>query len=274
MKKYTKTNLKNWEGRVPLHLKSYPLDKFRAGWDPLFPIEAREVGDINGLSVLHLQCHIGMDSLGLVRRGAQVTGLDFSPAAIRSARDLADETDLAARFVQGDVYEAPKLIKEKFDLVYSTWGTITWLPDIRAWGKTVAKMLKPGGRVYLADGHPTMLQMEEEKGRLVPQYPWRTDPNSPLRFNEEISYTGDAMPEDSSVSYDWAHPLSSIIGGLLDEGMSLDFLHEHETVSWQFATFMEPDPDEPRMFRLPDHLPQMPLSFSLGATKKLGKESV
>lgn len=266
MKKYTKVNLKNWEGRVPLHLKSYPLEKFKAGWDPLFPIEAKEIGDIDGLDVLHLQCHIGMDSLGLVRRGANVTGLDFSPSAIEAARDLADETGLQATFIEGDIYETPKLIRNKFDLVYSTWGTITWLPDITKWGAIVAKMLKPGGRLYLADGHPSMLQMEEERGRLVHQYPWRTDPKAPLRFDEEITYTGDVMPKDSSVSYDWAHPLSSIIGGLIDNGMALDFLHEHETVSWQYASLMVPDPEEPRMYRLPKTLPQMPLSFSLGAT--------
>lgn len=267
MKKYTKANLKNWEGRVPLHLKSYPLEKFKAGWDPLFPIEAKEIGDIEGLDVLHLQCHIGMDSLGLVRRGAQVTGLDFSPSAITAARDLGEETGLAATFVEGDIYETPNLIKEKFDLVYTTWGTITWLPDIAKWGEVVAVMLKPGGRLYLADGHPSMLLMEEEEGRLVHQYPWRTDPKSPLRFDEEITYTGDAMPEDSSVSYDWAHPLSAIIGGLQGNGMTLDFLHEHDTVSWQYASLMVPDADEPRMYRLPRDLPPMPLSFSLGMTK-------
>lgn len=270
MKKYTKANLKNWEGRVPLHLKSYPLEKFKAGWDPLFPIEAKELGDIAGLKVLHLQCHIGMDSLGLVRRGAQVTGLDFSPSAISAARALADDVGLSATFVEGDIYDTPKLIKTKFDLVYTTWGTITWLPDIAKWAGVVAKMLKPGGRLYMADGHPTMLLMEEEEGRLVHHYPWRTDPKSPLKFDEEITYTGEAMPKDSSISYDWIHPLSSIIGGLQDNGMTLDFLHEHETVSWRYASFMVPDDDEPRLYRLPKHLPQMPLSFSLGATKAGG----
>lgn len=267
MKKYAKANLKNWEGRVPLHLKSYPLDKFKAGWDPLFPIEAEEIGDITGLDVLHLQCHIGMDSLGLVRRGAKVTGLDFSPSAINAANELAEEVGLSATFVEGDIYDTPKLIKQKFDLVYTTWGTVTWLPDIAKWGEIVAAMLKPGGKLYMADGHPAMLLMEEEDGRLVHQYPWRTDPNSPLRFDEEITYTGAPMPQSSSVSYDWIHPLSSIIESLLSNGLALNFLHEHETVTWPYASLMVPDEEEPRMYRLPAHLPQMPLSFSLSATK-------
>jgi SAM-dependent methyltransferase len=264
---YAKTNLKNWECRVPIHLRSYPLEKFKKGWDPLFPIEAKEIGDISGLDVLHLQCHIGMDSLGLVRRGANVTGLDFSPSAVAAAQDLAEETGLEATFVEGDIYDTPKLIKRKFDLVYTTWGTITWLPDIKKWSAVVAAMLKPGGSLYLADGHPAMLVMEEEEGRLVHAYPWRTKPNAPLHFDEEITYTGDPMPLEDSDSYDWAHPLSSIIGGLLDYGLRLDFLHEHETVAWPYASLMVPDPDEPRMFRLPENLPQLPLSFSLGATK-------
>ena len=267
MNKYTKTNLRNWECRVPLHLRSYPLEKFKSGWDPLFPIEAEELGIIKGLKVLHLQCHIGMDSLGLVRRGAEVTGLDFSPSAIDAARLLSAETGLQAKFIQGDVYETPKLIKTKFDLVYTTWGTITWLPDIAKWAQVVVAMLKRGGRLYLADGHPSMLVMEEEDGQFVHKYPWRTDPASPLHFDEEITYTGEAMPKDGSDSYDWAHPLSSIIGGLLDAGMQLDFLHEHETLPWAYVTLLKPDADEPRMFRLPDSMPKLPLSFSLGATK-------
>jgi SAM-dependent methyltransferase len=264
---YAQTNLKNWECRVPLHLKSYPLEKFKAGWDPLFPIEAAEIGDIKGLKVLHLQCHIGMDSLGLVRRGATVTGLDFSPSAIEAARVLSEQTDLPADFVEGDVYATPSLIKQKFDLVYTTWGTITWLPDIAKWASVVAAMLKRGGRFYMADGHPTMLVMEEEEGRLVHKYPWRTDPKCPLRFDEEITYTGETMPEEASSSYDWAHPLSAIIGGLMDAGLRLNFLHEHETVAWPYVNLMVPDKDEPRMYRLPETMPQLPLSFSLSATK-------
>ena len=267
MSTFSETNLKNWEGRVPVHLRSYPLGKFKAGWDPLFPIEAKEIGDIAGLDVLHLQCHIGMDSLGLVRRGANVTGLDFSPSAVKAARALSAETGLAATFVEGDIYDTPKLIKQKFDLVYTTWGTITWLPDVQKWAEVVAAMLKPGGRLYFADGHPTMLLMEEDGGKLVHQYPWHTGVDSPMHFEEEITYTGEPLPPESSASYDWAHPLSSIIGGLLEAGMTLDFLHEHETVAWRYAELMIADPHEPRMFRLPPNLPQLPLSVSLGATK-------
>jgi SAM-dependent methyltransferase len=264
---FTETNLRNWEARTALHRETYPLEKFKDGWDPLFPIEAQEIGDVSGLDVLHLQCHVGMDSLGLVRRGATVTGVDFSPAALEMAHELVEETGLDARFVEADVYDTPRRIRQKFDLVYSTWGTINWLPDMMRWGKMVATMLKPGGRVYLADGHPAMLLMEEEDDRLVHQYPWRTDPGDPMRFDEEVDYTGAELPKDASASYDWAHPLSSIIGGLIGAGLNLDFLNEHDRLPWPYANLMVEDSDEPRLYRLPAHLPAMPLSFSLQASK-------
>jgi SAM-dependent methyltransferase len=264
---FTETNLRNWEARTALHLETYPLEKFKQGWDPLFPIEAEEIGDIAGLDVLHLQCHIGMDSLGLVRRGARVTGVDFSPSALAAARELAKEIGLDAKFVEADIYDTPMRIRKKFDLVYSTWGTINWLPDMARWGRVAATMLKPGGRVYLADGHPALLLMEEEGTDLVHRYPWRTPPDKPERFDEEVDYTGAPLPAESSASYDWAHPLSSIIGGLLEAGLILDFLHEHDVLTWPYVNSMEPVPDMPRMYRLPPDRPSMPLSFSLQASK-------
>lgn len=181
---------------------------------------------------------------------------------------MSEETNLPATFVHGDVYDAPTLIKKKFDLVFTTWGTINWLPDMAKWSAVVAAMIKRRGRLYLADGHPAMLVMEEQEGQLVHKYSWRTDPGAPLHFDEEITYTGDPMPPAGSDSFDWAHPLSSIIGGLLHAGLRLDFLHEHETVAWPYVALMVPDPGEPRMFRLPERLPKMPLSFLLGATKQ------
>lgn len=267
MDRFTETNLRNWEDRVPIHLQSYPLDKFKAGWDPLFPIEAAELGDVQGLKVLHLQCHIGLDSLGLARRGADVTGVDFSPSAIQAARDLAEDTGLAATFVEGDVYDTPELIDDEFDLVYTTWGTTGWLPDINRWAEVVRAMLAPGGRLYHADGHPGLFVFEEEDDRLVHTYPWRTEPGDPLLFEEDVTYTGDKTPLKHKECYDWVHPLSSVIGGLIDAGLSIDFLHEHETIPWAYVTFLEPDPDEPRLFRMPADQPQLPLSFSLGASK-------
>src|SRR6185295_1350761 len=134
---------------------AYGIERFLAGEDVLYPIEAAEIGDVSGLKVLHLQCHIGLDTLCLARRGARVTGLDFSAAALRHARGFANDAGIEARFVHGEVYDAAVLCGTDFDLVYATWGTISWLPDIRRWGAVVAALLKPGGALYFADQHPS-----------------------------------------------------------------------------------------------------------------------
>ena len=175
---FTAANRLNWDERVAVHLRDagsiYPIDAFRAGADTLMPIETAEIGDVSGRRIAHLQCHFGLDSLSLARRGADVTGLDFSASAIAAARALAEDTGLSARFVEGDVYEARSLLAGHFDMVYVTWGTIIWLPDIRKWAATVASLLAPGGNLYLAEGHPFLPQFAEEDGKLLVAYDWRT----------------------------------------------------------------------------------------------------
>src|SRR6266566_241182 len=145
-------NRRNWDERAAIHARDttgdYMLDRFRAGEDALHAIEASELGDISGKRVLHLQCHIGLDTLCLVRRGADVTGIDFSSAALSVARRLSDETGLKADFVEGTVYQAPDLTPGPFDLVFTTWGTICWLPDVNKWAKVIASVLAPGGELY------------------------------------------------------------------------------------------------------------------------------
>src|SRR6266705_76318 len=158
MTDYIEINRQNWEERAAIHARDtagdYMLDRFRAGEDALHAIEAAELGDISGKRVLHLQCHIGRDTLCLVRRGATATGLDFSTAALGVARRLSDETGLKADFVEGTVYQAPDLTPGPFDLVFTTWGTICWLPDVKKWAKVIASVLALGGELYFADAHP------------------------------------------------------------------------------------------------------------------------
>src|SRR5271169_717504 len=165
-------NRRNWDERAGIHARDttgdYMLDRFRRGEDALHEIEAEELGDVEGKRVLHLQCHIGRDTLCLVRRGAVATGLDFSGIALDVARRLSSETGLQADFVQGTVDEAPHLAPGPFDLVFATWGTICWLPDMTVWAKVIASVLAPGGELYFADAHPSFLAMEEHAGRLVP----------------------------------------------------------------------------------------------------------
>src|SRR5215470_14216283 len=151
-------NRRSWDERASLHaqeaLGGELLARFRAGEDVLHTVEAAELGDISGKRVLHLQCHVGRDTLSLARRGAIVTGLDFSSAAIATARRLAEATGLAATFIQGRVDEAARLAPGPFDLVFSTWGALCWLPDLKDWAGVIERVLAPGGELYCADAHP------------------------------------------------------------------------------------------------------------------------
>jgi len=266
---FTAANRLNWDERVDIHLRDtgeiYPIDAFRAGADALMPIEAAEIGDVSGLRIAHLQCHFGLDTLSLARRGAEVTGLDFSASAIEAARSLATETGIAADFVEGDVYEARARLSGAFDIVYVTWGAINWLPDIRRWALVVASLLKPAGRLYLSEGHPFLLQTEQADGKLVVDWTWRTQAETPLAFDEDKTYAGDGTPLVTQRSYEWMHSLSDIVGGLTEAGLTLEFLHEHDSLPWPHVPMMQQGED--RMFRLPDDVAGPPLAFSLSARK-------
>jgi SAM-dependent methyltransferase len=220
------------------------------------------------MRVLHLQCHIGRDTLCLVRRGAVATGLNFSGEALRIARALSTETGLEATFVQGRVEEAPKLAPGPFDLVFSTWGTICWLPDIRAWGRAISAVLAPGGSFYFAEAHPGFSLMELVDGRMVPTHDFDTPPDRPLAFTSPTTYTGDPTIMTNQATREWVHSLSSVVGALLDAGLSLEMLSEHEVLPWRGLPLLVPASD--RMWRLPDGHPRFPLSFSLRARKPRG----
>jgi 2-polyprenyl-3-methyl-5-hydroxy-6-metoxy-1,4-benzoquinol methylase len=267
---FTAANRKTWDERVDIHLRDtgeiYPIDAFRNGADVLMPIEAGEIGDVSGLRIAHLQCHFGLDSLSLARRGADVTGLDFSASAIEAARALAAETGIEATFVEADVYEARARLSGEFDVVYVTWGTIIWLPDIPRWAEVVASLLKPGGRLYLAESHPFLRQTEQADGKLVVDWTWRTPADAPLAFDEAETYAGDGTPLETQRSYEWMHSLSDIVGGLVDAGLTLEFLHEHDSLPWPHVPMMRQGED--RMFRLPEDVAGPPLSFSLSARKR------
>jgi SAM-dependent methyltransferase len=262
-------NRRNWDERAAIHARDsngdYMLDRFRAGDDALHEIEAAELGDIAGKRVLHLQCHNGRDTLCLVRRGAIATGLDFSGVALDVARQLARETGLRADFVLGTVDQAPQLTPGPFDLVFSTWGTICWLPDVRRWAEIIATVLAPGGEFYFADAHPAFNVMEEAAGTLVPTWDFQTPPDRPLEFVNETTYTGDPTIMTHQATREWIHSLSSVLGGLIDAGLTITMFREHEVLPWRGLPSLVPASD--RLWRLPDGAPRMPLSYSLRARK-------
>lgn len=266
---YFDANRKSWDERVAIHRRDetgfYDVQKVLDGGDKLNAIEASEIGDVKGLRIAHLQCHFGLDSICLARRGASVVGLDFSSAAIKEAGALATQLAVDAQFVEGNVYDARKLLSGDFDMVYVTWGAINWLPDIAQWAKVVASLLKSGGRLYLAESHPNILPFDWVDGRVAPRFDWRTPKDAPIIEDTENTYTGSADILVNKKVYEWQHPLSDIINGLIAAGMSLDWLHEHAALTWPLFPNMTVGEDG--LYRLPKDHVQLALSFSLQARK-------
>jgi SAM-dependent methyltransferase len=226
--------------------------------------------------VLHLQCHFGKDTLTLAQGGAAaVVGLDFSAPAIAAARRLAGELGLAdrARFVEADLYDAPRAIPEPggFDLVFVTWGALCWLPDLVGWARMVAGFLRPGGRLYLAEGHPAALVFDDEAetpdgkrgwGWFAPYFQ-----REALVLDNPIDYADPAARLKNARTHEWMHPLSEVLGALSEAGLALDWLHEHPRVTWQMFRCLVRDPDG--LFTWPDR-PWLPLAYSLSARKGTG----
>jgi SAM-dependent methyltransferase len=269
---WLEANRVQWDERVPLHATSPMYDRtaLLAGSGRLAPIEEAELADVapaglDGLRVLHLQCHFGMDSLVLAQRGATVVGVDFSHAAIVEARALAAELSLTdrARFIEANVYDLRHILPEpeSFDLVYVTWGTIVWLPDLPEWAKLIAWYLKPGGRLYFADNHPaaSVFRVGEDGAPRFDE-PYDTD-GEPALVDEAADYAVDT-PLQNSRTWQWSHPVAKIVQSLLDAGLTLEFLHEHYAVPWQMLDVLVPVGDG--LWGWPDQH-WLPLALSLSA---------
>lgn len=247
-------NLANWEERVGIHLGpgGYDLSSHRAGAGRLDAIAAAEVGPVVGLRVLHLQCHIGHDSIALAQRGAaEVVGVDFSQAAVAAAGGLANECGArSVRFVKSDLYASPEALLGEagsFDLVFTSWGTICWLPDLAGWAQVIRHFLKPGGALYFADGHPAAMVFDDlggsadAEGRpawLLPYFE-----REPQRFDEPSDYADPGARLVNSRTVQWMHPLANIVGALLGAGLRIKWLHEHPRVTWRMFAGLARDGD-------------------------------
>lgn len=270
--KWREINRANWDERVGVHLEpgAYDVDALRSGQWRLHEIERKELGSVEGLKLIHLQCHFGRDTLALAQMGATVTGLDFSSEAIKVARALAKELKLEdrARFFESDLYAAPQAIPEpaSFDRVFVTWGAINWLPDIRGWAKVAAFFLKPGGKLYLAEGHPAALVFDDLAGSENGRPGWFTPyfDTRGLVLDDERDYANADAKLKNKRTVEWMHPLGEVVTAIIDAGLNLDFLNEHDSVPWRMFECMEEQGD---VFRFPDR-PWLPLAFSLMATKR------
>ena len=268
---WRRLNRANWDERVAVHLGpgGYDLRDLRAGRGRLRVVE-RELGPVAGRRVLHLQCHIGHDTLALAQRGATVVGLDFSPAAVAAATQLANELGLAdrARFVLSDLYNAPAAIPEPagFDCVFATWGTICWLPDLRGWARVVAHFLKPGGFFYFAEGHPLALVLDDSAadGNGRPAFALPYFGRAPFVDADPRDYADPGARLTNATTHQWLHPVGDVITALIEAGLRLEWLHEHPVVPWRMFDCLVPDDEA--LYRWPDQ-PWLPLAYSLWATR-------
>jgi SAM-dependent methyltransferase len=260
-----------WDAWTRIHVPSqfYDVASFRDGRDPirLTDEEREEVGPVAGRTLLHLQCHFGLDTLSWARLGATVTGLDFSGEAVAAARALAADLGIPATFVQSNVYEAPAALEGQFDIVYTSRGVLGWLPDIEGWARVVAHFVRPGGTFYITEIHPVAQVFAEDNvapGELRLAYPYWSH-REPISFAAQGSYADRNAPTDGLTEHGWDHSLGEIVTSLIDAGLRIEFLHELPFVEWPLPFLVEGDDGR---FRLPaDAGGELPLFFSLRATK-------
>jgi SAM-dependent methyltransferase len=261
-----------WDAWTAVHAAGefYDLDGFKAGGVRLRPYEIEMVGDIAGRSLLHLQCHFGIDTLSWARLGARVTGADLSPAAVELARSLADELGFPdARFVESNLYDLPAALDGVFDIVYTSRGVLGWLPDIAGWARVVAHFLAPGGRFFITEIHPVVQTFADEgvgPGELRLRYPY-WEHAEPLIFEVKGSYADRDADVGEQTEHGWDHGLGEIVTALSGAGLRIETLVEHAFLDWQLDFLIEDD-EVDGMWRLPaDAGGELPLMFSLLATK-------
>jgi SAM-dependent methyltransferase len=269
-----RANNELWDEWTQIHERSefYDLDGFKSGERRpirLADYEIEEIGDVSGLSLLHLQCHFGIDTLSWARLGANVTGADFSQAAVDLATRTATDIGLAdrARFVRSDLFELPDVLEGSFDLVYTSRGVLGWMPDIRRWAEVVAHFVRPGGRFYITEIHPVAQVFENENvapGQLDLVYPY-WEHRAPLAFDNIGSYADPDAHVTVPKEFGWDHGLGEIVTALIDAGLRIDSLREYPFVEWKLDFLVEA-PD--RTWRLPESVKgELPLFFSILATK-------
>lgn len=268
--RYYRDNLAAWDERAPAHARAdgYKVRSFHE--DPAYlsdvvSFDIPLLGDVSGLEGVHLQCHIGTDTVSLSRRGAHMTGLDFSGESIAQARALAQETGADIDFVQSDVYAAVGALgRERFDFVFTGVGALCWLPDVRRWAQVVHDLLRPGGFLFIREGHPMLWAMDESvDDELVAGYPYFEVP-APVTDEHDGSY----LPVDTTfradVSHSWNHGIGETVMALIDTGMVLDLLVEHDSCPWEALPGKMAEGDDGE-WRLLEHPERLPLTYTLKA---------
>lgn len=254
----------HWDELAEVHTRSYDLEGLLGGGHLLDDIEVAEMGDVRGKTLLHLQCHIGSDTLSWARLGALVTGVDISPGSLRKARELAERTGLSARFVESAILDLPGKLDERFDIVYTSIGVLCWLSDLEEWARIIAGHLRPGGVFYMMESHPFLNVFDDETEGLSVSYPYFHEPE-PRHWPADYPDYSDPEYIVRSGSAEWTWSLGDVINALLKAGLRLEFLHEFDEMPWKGLPCMVPA-SRPGWYRLPDGKDFLPLTFSLRAT--------
>lgn len=271
---YRAVNRDFWDSRAAAHAASpgYAVERFAADPDFLSDVvrfDRPRLGDLTGLTGVHLQCHIGTDTVSLARLGARMTGLDLSGSSIEQARRTAAVAGVEATFVEGEVYAATDLLPAgSFDLVFTGIGALCWLPDIRRWAQTVAALLRPGGRLFLREGHPVLWALEDgrDDDLLVLGFPyWRH--TAPVDWDEPGSYVEVDAPLTHTRSLSWNHGLGDIVTALFDAGLQLTALVEHDSVPWEALPGLMVQGGEFDEWSLRAHPERAPLTYTLQAVR-------
>lgn len=262
MEDYLEVNKASWNNRLESHLASdfYDLEGFKNGKSSLNDLELDILGDITGLKILHLQCHFGQDTISLSRLGAKVTGMDLSNKSIKKATELAEECGTDTKFVCCDVYDLPNHLLGDFDIVFTSYGTISWLPDLDKWAAVISHFLKPGGRFVFAEFHPVVWMFDDEMERI--QYPYFNI--EPIIEEEEGTYA-DRSAAIKQKYVCWNHGLAEVVTSLLNKGMTLKLLREFDYSPYAFVNHSEEV--ESGKFRIKNFQDKVPLVYALEAIK-------
>jgi SAM-dependent methyltransferase len=239
MDDYRSVNMANWDERAPAHAASpdYALSSFVS--DPhhlshVVEFDRPLLGDLTGVRGVHLQCHIGTDTLSLSRLGARMSGLDFSSAALAEARALATAAGADIDYHQADVYDAPEVLgRGNYDLVFTGIGALCWLPSVRRWAEVVSALLRPGGRLFIREGHPVLWALGEPRsdGLLTLEFPY-FEREEPMIWDESGTYVETDVEFTATVTHEWNHGLGEVFSALVGAGMDVTGLVEHQSVPW------------------------------------------
>lgn len=267
MSELKRSNIRFWNELTAIHEKSsfYDVNSFLRGKQTIREVELMLLGDVRDKSLLHLQCHFGMDTLSWARAGARVTGVDFSDKAIDLANELKEKVNLEARFIRSDVYDLPNVLQEQFDIVVTTYGVLCWLQDLNHWASVIARFLKPGGTFVIVEEHPLAYILDDKCQPTDLRIAYSYFDNTTLALEAQNSYADSSAKVAEPVHYEWTHTMEEIVSSLCAGGLQIESLREYPVCMYQKFEWMIQGEDG--WWRGPESQVPIPLLFSIKASK-------